>query len=120
PHKLPALLGISPLEYLRSLGDEFDELAADLHVGAFSVLMAGQVAGQLAALLLQHVEPLPEEVFGDEPMKAIVVEAIHEDLLLLDLRPDFLNNGLVIGALLFAALRDALQQPGLGFVRDGD
>jgi len=39
------LLRIGSLKYLRSLRDQFDELAADLHVGAFSVLMPGQVAG---------------------------------------------------------------------------
>ncbi|MDQ6885077.1 MAG: hypothetical protein M3077_12735 [Candidatus Dormibacteraeota bacterium] len=111
---------IGPLEYLGSLGDQFDELAAELHVSAFGVLMAGQVAGQLAAILLQHVEPLPEEVFGDQPVKAIVVEAIHEELLLFDFGPDFFDDRLVVGALLLAALGDSLQQPRLGVLRDGN
>ncbi len=114
------MLGIGPFEYLRSLRDEFDELAAELHVGAFSVLMPGQFAGQLAALLLEHVEPLTEEVFGDQPVKAIVIEPIHEDFLLFDFGPDFLDDRLVVGALLLAALGDSLQQPRLGVLRDGN
>jgi len=45
------------------------------HTGAFSVLMSRQVAAQLPALFLQHLEALPEEVFRDEPVKAIVGRA---------------------------------------------
>jgi hypothetical protein len=74
-HKLPALLGIGPLEYLGSLGDQFDEPAAEFHVGAFSVLMSRQVAAQLPALFLEQLEALPEEVFRDVPVKAIVGRA---------------------------------------------
>jgi hypothetical protein len=71
------LLRIGPLEYLRRLGDQFDELAAEFHVRAFGVLVPGQVATQLAPLFLELVPSLSEEVFGDEPVKAIVVEPIQ-------------------------------------------
>jgi len=37
------------------------------------VLVSGQVAAQLPALLFEQVEPLPEEVLGNELVKAIVV-----------------------------------------------
>jgi len=60
------LLRIGPLEYLRSLGDQFGELAAEFHISAFGVLVSGQVAAQLAPLFL-------EQVFGDEPVRAIVI-----------------------------------------------
>ena len=69
------------------------------------MLVSGQVAAQLPALLFEQVEPLPEEVLGNELVKAIVVEAVHQDLLLSDLRPDFLDDGLVVGALFLPALR---------------
>jgi hypothetical protein len=41
-------------------------------------------------------------------------------LLFFDVRADFLDDCLVMGALLLAAFGDSLQQPGLGVVRDGD
>ena len=106
------MLRIGPLEYLGSLRDQFDELAAEFHVGAFGVLVSGQVAAQLPALLFEQVEPLPEEVLGNELVKAIVVEAVHQDLLLCDLRPDFLDDGLVVGALFLPALRRLGNQDG--------
>ncbi len=68
---------ISALEYLRSLGDEFDELAAELDVSTFGVLVLGQVAAQLVPLLLELVPSLSEEVFGDKPVKAIVVQPVQ-------------------------------------------
>jgi len=71
------LFRIGPLEYLGSLGDQFDELATELHIGAFGVLVPGQVAAQLAPLFLELVPSLAEEVFGDEPVKAIIVEPVH-------------------------------------------
>jgi hypothetical protein len=37
------LLRIGPLEYLRSLRDQFDELAAEFPVSPFGVLVSGQV-----------------------------------------------------------------------------
>jgi hypothetical protein len=59
------LLRIGPLEYLRSLGDQFDELATEFQVSAFGVLVPGEVATQLLPLFLESVEPLAEEVFRD-------------------------------------------------------
>jgi hypothetical protein len=53
-------------------------------------------------------------------VKAIVVEAIHEELLLFDFGPDFFDDRLVVGALLLAALGDSLQQPRLDLLRDGN
>jgi hypothetical protein len=92
------LLRIGSLEYLRSLGDQFDELAAELHASAFGVLVPGQVPAQQTPLFLELVPSLSEEVFRDEPAKAIVIEPVHEELLLLDLRADFLDDRLVVGA----------------------
>ena len=55
-----------------------------------------------------------------QPVQAIVVEPIHEDLLLFDFGPDFCDDRLVVGALLLAALGDSLQQPRLNVLRDGN
>lgn len=85
------MLRIGPLEYLWSLGNQFDELAAELHVSAFGALVPAQVAAQPAPLFLELVPSLSEEVFGDEPVKAIVVvdqshEPVPEDSRLADHR----------------------------------
>ena len=50
---------IGLLEYLRRLGDQFDELAAEFHVSPFGVLVSGQVAAQLAPLFLELVAGAP-------------------------------------------------------------
>jgi hypothetical protein len=52
-HELPLLLRIGALEYLRSLGDQVDELAAKLCVSAFGMLVFRQVAAQLARTFLR-------------------------------------------------------------------
>jgi hypothetical protein len=59
-------------------------------------------------------------VLRDEPMKAVVVEPGHDDLVLLDFGADFLDDGLVVDALLPHGSWRCLAGPGLGLVRDGD
>jgi hypothetical protein len=66
---------VAPARLARIFGELarlFDELAAELQVRVFGVLVPGLVAAQLAPLFLELVLSMAEEAFQNEPVKAIV------------------------------------------------